>query len=89
MTLDYGMPRYLIYAEGQFGTPASKTGHSVIRRLMVATRGLNTRAHPRPALESEVTMGTSRPSKESIMRIQERAGHSTREVHELQIEGVT
>jgi uncharacterized NAD-dependent epimerase/dehydratase family protein len=25
------MPRYLIYAEGQFGTPASKTGHSVIR----------------------------------------------------------
>ncbi len=25
------MPRYLIYAEGQFGTPASKTGNSVIR----------------------------------------------------------
>jgi uncharacterized NAD-dependent epimerase/dehydratase family protein len=25
------MPRYLIYSEGQFGTPASKTGNSVIR----------------------------------------------------------
>ena len=25
------MTRYLVYAEGQFGTPASKTGHSVIR----------------------------------------------------------
>src|SRR5579872_2152818 len=25
------MPRYLIYAERQFGTPASKTGNSVIR----------------------------------------------------------
>ena len=25
------MPRYLIYAEGQFGTPASKTGNSVVR----------------------------------------------------------
>ena len=25
------MPRYLIYADGQFGTPASKTGNSVIR----------------------------------------------------------
>ncbi|HMA23431.1 MAG TPA: DUF1611 domain-containing protein, partial [Gemmatimonadaceae bacterium] len=25
------MSRYLIYAEGQFGTPAAKTGHSVIR----------------------------------------------------------
>src|SRR4029079_9023256 len=25
------MPRYLIYAEDQFGTPASKTGNSVIR----------------------------------------------------------
>src|SRR5215212_1772299 len=25
------MPRFLIYAEGQFGTPASKTGNSVIR----------------------------------------------------------
>ena len=25
------MPRYLIYAEGQFGTPASKTGNAVIR----------------------------------------------------------
>jgi uncharacterized NAD-dependent epimerase/dehydratase family protein len=25
------MPHYLIYAEGQFGTPASKTGNSVIR----------------------------------------------------------
>ena len=25
------MPRYLIYSEGQFGTPSAKTGHSVIR----------------------------------------------------------
>jgi uncharacterized NAD-dependent epimerase/dehydratase family protein len=25
------MPRYLIYSEGQFGTPSSKTGNSVIR----------------------------------------------------------
>src|SRR5438270_3202810 len=25
------MPRYLIFSEGQFGTPASKTGNSVIR----------------------------------------------------------
>lgn len=25
------MPRYLIYSEGQFGTPASKTGNSVVR----------------------------------------------------------
>src|SRR5690348_14609282 len=25
------MPRYLIYAQDQFGTPASKTGNSVIR----------------------------------------------------------
>src|SRR4051812_49899249 len=25
------MPPYLIYSEGQFGTPASKTGNSVIR----------------------------------------------------------
>jgi len=25
------MSRYLIYAEGQLGTPAAKTGHSVIR----------------------------------------------------------
>src|SRR5262245_61886555 len=25
------MPRYLIYSEGQFGTPAAKTGNSVIR----------------------------------------------------------
>jgi uncharacterized NAD-dependent epimerase/dehydratase family protein len=25
------MPRYLIYADGQFGTPASKTGNSVVR----------------------------------------------------------
>ena len=25
------MPRYVIYADGQFGTPASKTGNSVIR----------------------------------------------------------
>src|SRR5215217_1173356 len=25
------MPRYLIYSEGQFGTPASKTANSVIR----------------------------------------------------------
>jgi len=25
------MPRYLVYAEGQFGSPASKTGNSVVR----------------------------------------------------------
>jgi len=31
MHLIHRMSRYLIYAEGQLGTPAAKTGHSVIR----------------------------------------------------------
>ena len=55
------MPRYLIYAEGQFGTPASKTGHSVIRYSTDSVAAVLDSKHAGKSVQSVLGFGGNIP----------------------------
>src|SRR4029079_7155053 len=66
VTLDYGMPRYLIYAEGQFGTPASKTRHSVVRYSADSVAAVLDSKHAGKSVQSVLGFGGDIPIVASL-----------------------
>ena len=60
------MPRYLIYAEGQFGTPASKTGHSVIRYSADSVAAVLDSKHAGKSVQAVLGFGGNIPVVSSI-----------------------
>jgi uncharacterized NAD-dependent epimerase/dehydratase family protein len=63
---DSGMPRYLIYADGQFGTPASKTGNSVIRYSSTSVAAVLDSKHAGKTVSSVIGYGGDIPVVGSI-----------------------
>src|SRR4051812_9814268 len=60
------MPRYLIYSEGQFGTPASKTGNSVIRYSAANVAAVLDSKHAGKTVQSVLGYGGDIPVVRSI-----------------------
>lgn len=60
------MPRYLIYSEGQFGTPAAKTGNSVIRYSMDQVVAVVDSVHAGKRVADVVGFGGNIPIVDSV-----------------------
>src|SRR4051812_6537710 len=66
------MSRYLIYAEGQLGTPGAKTGHSVIRYSAPHVAAVLDSVHAGKCVSDVIGFGDSIPV---VATIDEGAAH--------------